>query len=178
MKKLILIRHAAFSHENSQMADVNCPLTRLGRRQASEMACQFAKLGLMPDLFVCSTALRARETAEIYAKTLGVPSEKIQVKDGVFEAERVELIRAVQAFDDAAETVLLVAHHPGTTLLLKHFVDSDIEKMPLGAFAVLELSAESWRMVSFKKGQILEYAAPKGKGSREGWWRRFASKRP
>ncbi len=174
MKTLIIARHGAFSHDDQQVADVNHSLSWKGRRQAAEMASQFAALQIKPDFLVSSHARRTIETAAAYAKKLGIPLESIQVEENIFEAERAEVLRLVQALDDKIDTVLLFGHHPGITLLLHHLVDSKVETISMGAFAVLELFAESWRTVSFKKGRLLEYVEPKGKGLHYGsWWFAF-----
>ncbi len=138
------------------------------------MARRFSAVNLHPDLLVSSSAKRAVETAEAYARTLDISSEAIQINKDIFEAERAEILRAVHALDDCAGTVVLFAHHPGVTNLLHHLVHSEVEKMPLGAFALLELSAESWRTVSFKKGRLIQYEIPKEKSEPHGWWWQFA----
>ncbi len=170
MKTLIIVRHAAFSHSNPLIADVDRPLNRQGLFQTAEMAHQFAELQMRPDLLVSSVAKRAVETAKAYAKRLDIPLESIRLEDDLFEAERADILRVVHALDDAVETVVLFGHHPGVTKLLHHLVDGGVEKMPMGAFVVLELDAKSWRTVSFKKGMLLRHAAPKEKEAQYGWW--------
>ncbi len=173
MKTLIIARHGAFDHSDPQIADVDHPLNHHGHHQASETAGHFADLSIQPDLLVSSSAKRTIETAEIYAKKLGISSESIRIEENIFEAERAEILRVVQSFDDAAQTVILFGHHPGVTKLLHHLVDGGVEKMPLDSFSVLELPIESWRMVSFKKGALLNYSQPREKELHQGWWWRF-----
>jgi len=173
MKTLVIVRHGAFDHSGQQIADVDRPLNREGRCQVEETARQFDHLNLSPDLLVSSAAKRVVETAEVYAKKLDVSSEAIRIEENIFEAERAEILRVVQSFEDDVQTAILFGHHPGVTDLLHHLVDSEIEKIPLGGFVVLELFAESWRFVSFKKGRLLAKAQPKGKASRRfAFWRR------
>jgi len=173
MKTLVIVRHGAFDHSNPQIADVDRPLNREGRCQIEEVAKQFSALNLSPDLLVSSPAKRAVETAEIYENPLNISSEAIRIEENIFEAERAEILRVVQSFDDDAQTVILFGHHPGVTKLLHHLVDSEIEKMSLASCAVLELSAESWRAVSFKKGTLVEYIEPREKEKHCGLWWRF-----
>jgi len=173
MKTLVIVRHGAFDHSNPQIADVDHPLNHHGRHQISETADRFVSLSIRPDLLISSPAKRAIETAEIYAKKIGVSSESIRIEEDIFEAERAEILQVVHALDDATQTVVLFGHHPAVTKLLHHLADSEIEKMPLGSFVVLELSAENWRTVSFKKGRLVEYVEPKEKEKHYGWWWRF-----
>ena len=173
MKTLIIVRHGAFDHSNTQITDSDHPLTRDGRRQTEEMARQFARLDIYPDLLVSSTAKRAIETAKIYAKRLKIPAASIRIKKNIFEAERSEILRVVQSIDDTASTILLIGHHPAVTNLLQHLVDSDIEKMSLASLAVLELSTESWRTISFKQGELVKYLEPKESENSKAWWKRI-----
>lgn len=173
MKTLIIVRHGSFDHTDPQIADVDRPLNRKGRSQVSKIAARFSSLQIKPDLLVSSPAKRAMETAEIFAGKAGVSSDAIQVEEDVFEAERSEILRVVHRLDDAAQTVILVGHHPGVTELLQHLVDSDVEKIGVSSVAVVELSAESWQTVSFKQGQLIEYIEPKQKEQRHGLWWRF-----
>ncbi len=173
MKTLVIVRHGAFSHSDPQIADVDHPLSRKGQHQADEMARQFSALNLVPDLLVSSKAKRAVETAQAYAKELDVSPEAIQIKEDIFEAERAEILRVVQALPDSAQVVVLVGHHPGVTNLLHHLTDGGGEKMSLGSFSVVEFSVENWRTVSFKKGKLIECVEPKEKEKHYGWWWRF-----
>ncbi len=173
MKTLIIVRHGVFDHSDPQIADVDRSLNRHGHHQADRMADRFSELKIKPDLLVSSTAKRAVETAQIYAKKLDISPEAIRVEENIFQAERSEILRVVQSFDDDAQTVVLFGHHPGVTKLLHHLVDSEVEKMSLASCAVLELSSESWRSVSFKQGKLVEYIEPKGKEKNFGLWWRF-----
>ena len=133
----------------------------------------FAALNLTPDLVLTSPARRARQTTEIYQKRLKIPPQNLQVEQGVFEAEKAEILRIVHRLDDDRDVVMLVGHNPGMTSLLHHLVDSDVEKMPASSFAVVELAVDSWSQVSFKTSKLIHYYAPEVKGPSLGWWRRF-----
>lgn len=173
MKILVIVRHGEFSRSYSQVADVDHPLNRHGHHQVDEMARQFVALDIVPDLLVSSTAVRAIETAQAYAKTLNISPESIRIEEDIFEAERAEILRIVHSLDDAAQTVILFGHHPGVTNLLHHLTDGGVEKMPLGSFVVLEFAAENWRAVSFKKGTLVNYSESKKKKKNYGLWWRF-----
>jgi phosphohistidine phosphatase len=173
MKRLIIIRHAVFKHDDPLVGDINCPLTWQGHRHVSESAGKLAKEEFCPDLIVSSPALRTRETAQIVAEKLGLSPEGIQIADEIFEAERPEILRVVQGLDDSAETVVLVGHHPGVSLLLNHLADSTISEISPGAYAAVELTADRWRDVSFKRGKLIEYYAPKINAEKHGLWWRF-----
>jgi outer membrane protein insertion porin family len=51
------------------------------------MARRFQERGLVPDLILASAAARTRETAETFAKVLGVPTRLLQADDSLYLAE-------------------------------------------------------------------------------------------
>lgn len=172
MKRLVIIRHASFEMDNPIIDDVNRPISRAGTRQAAQAGEQLADFSFKADLLVSSPALRSRETAQIIAEKLEINSV-VQVVDEIYQAERPEILRVVHELPDTAETVLLVGHHPGVSLLLNHLVDCDVNEIEQGGFAVLELDATRWRDVSFKRGEMVEYTAPQASKAHHGIWWQF-----
>ena len=173
MKTLVIVRHGAFDHSDPKIADVDRPLNHHGRHQVGRMSARLSTLQIKPDLLVSSSARRTVETAEVYAKRFEIPSDAIRIEEDIFEAERSEILRVVQAVPDSAQVVVLVGHHPGVTELLHHLTDGGVEKMSLASCAILEFSVERWRAVSFKKGKLVEYIEPKEKEKHYGLWWRF-----
>jgi len=171
MKTLVIVRHGAFDHSDPQIADVNRPLNRKGKRHVEIAAGRFSKLQIKPDLLISSPAKRSVETAVIFAEKLAISPETIQVEKCIFEAERAEILRVVRALDSDVETAVLFGHHPGVTELLHHLTDSDVEKIQLGAFAVLEFHFDTWRAISFKRGIVREYVDPEEKRQLHAVWR-------
>ncbi len=71
MKTLMLLRHAKSSWKDSDLADHERPLNKRGKKTAPQMGRLLSTEGLVPDLILSSTAVRARETAEAVAKSSG-----------------------------------------------------------------------------------------------------------
>jgi probable phosphoglycerate mutase len=72
-RRLVLLRHGrtAWNAEHRFQGQADPPLDEVGRAQAWEVAAIVA--AMRPDLLVSSTALRARQTADIVAEASGVP---------------------------------------------------------------------------------------------------------
>ena len=64
MKSLYLLRHAKSSWADSSLADHDRPLSRRGRRAAPLMGAYLRDGGHRPELVLCSTSARTRETLE------------------------------------------------------------------------------------------------------------------
>lgn len=171
MKTLVIVRHGAFDHDDPQIADVNRPLSRKGKKHVATAADRFSALQIKPDLLISSPAKRSVETAIVFADKLEISPDSIQIENRIFEAERGEILQVIRALDSSVEAVVLFGHHPSVTDLLHHLTDSEIAKIQLGAFAVLEFHCDSWGEVSFKRGNMREYVDPEEKKQRHGLWR-------
>ena len=91
LKRLTLIRHAS-ADQDSDVRDFERPLSRKGHGEAQDMARRFLERTLVPDLILVSAALRTRETADIFAKTLGISARLLQADDSLYLADGERLI--------------------------------------------------------------------------------------
>lgn len=108
--RLVLLRHAKAEH-GMDVPDVRRPLTARGRRQSAEVGTALAAAGLVPDLVLCSSSLRTRQTWELARATLGA-DPPVRYADELYDAGVDQVIAAVRAADEAAGVVLVVGHEP------------------------------------------------------------------
>lgn len=87
MKKLYFIRHGLSEMNKSGhfAGIIDTPLTNEGRDQAKKAGQNIQRLKI--DLIVSSPLSRARETAEILAKQIGYPRDKILLSDLLVERD-------------------------------------------------------------------------------------------
>ena len=83
MKRVYLLRHAKSSWKVGGVPDHDRPLAPRGRRAASAIAGHLLEEGIEPELVLCSTARRARETLERIAPVLGTPVAVVLYDDEV-----------------------------------------------------------------------------------------------
>lgn len=111
-KRLTLIRHANAVQE-ADVRDFDRPLSRKGSNEANEMARRFQERGLTPDLILTSAAARTRETAETFAKVLGVPARLLQADDSLYLADGEHIIGTIRAVGPRVGNLMVIAHNPG-----------------------------------------------------------------
>ena len=149
-RRLILVRHAKAVEEDVG-GDHARGLSERGRADAAALGGWLTEQKIVPELVVCSTAKRTRETLA----ALGAAIPTI-LSDKLYLATAGEMLTQVQATDDAVKTLMLVAHNPGSHALLAGLVGSyaneaDADKLllkfPTAACAVMELDAARWRDV-------------------------------
>jgi phosphohistidine phosphatase len=121
---------------------------------------------------LCSSARRTVETLERIAPYLP-PDHHVQEERGLYLASPQQVLSIIKQADDKAESLLVVAHSPGTEgcalLLARPKATGEEaalrarieEKFPTGALAVLELPASHWRDVAPGTGTLTDFARPR-----------------
>jgi len=111
-KRLTLIRHAT-ADQDAGVRDFERPLNRKGQGEAQEMAKRLNERGLVPDLILVSSATRTRETADAFAKILGVAARLLQADDSLYLADGEHILQLVRGVGPRVNHLMVVGHNPG-----------------------------------------------------------------
>ena len=152
MKKLLLLRHAKSSWEDSSLPDFERPLNERGRRAAPLVGKYMREQGLRPDVVLCSPAKRTRETIALVLKAAGIETE-IRYDERIYEASAMQLIEIISQIEDEKSVAMLVGHNPGMENLLERLTGT-AERMPTAAFARVSLNCDEWREAATKGGSL------------------------
>ncbi|MGR6316481.1 histidine phosphatase family protein [Micromonospora soli] len=124
-RTLVLLRHAKAEQSQDDL-DAERPLSARGHADAAAAGAWLARHALLPDVVLCSTARRTRQTWHGVALGMtGSPDEAgpagsspvVRYEPTAYEAQAEQLLELVRAVTPDAGTVLLVAHNPGISLL-------------------------------------------------------------
>lgn len=159
MKRLLLLRHAKSSWDDTSMADFDRPLNARGRQAAPFMGKLIALEKMMPDIIVSSPAKRAVETAELIKNNGGL-NANIRFDERIYEATTETLRQVISSFDDSAQSVLLVGHNPGFEGILNYLTGKALS-MPTAALAIIEFEVDSWSDLKPSKGTLERLLRPK-----------------
>ncbi len=168
MKRLSLLRHAKSSWEASGLADHDRPLERRGERAALVMGRYIAQQSLVPDLVLCSTAVRATETrALVVSQWPGEPPTDYD--RGLYLSGVAAIRRRVSQVDDGVGHVLVIGHNPDLqdlTLTLAAGNHAPLrrkaeQKFPTAALAVMHFSFDRWSALMKSQGTLCVVAAPR-----------------
>ena len=112
MRRLIVMRHAKSAWDTDAATDHERPLSERGRRDAPRIGERLGELGWIPDLALVSDALRATETWNRAARTLGmlVPVRYLRA---LYGAGLGAVQQVLETVPDVADTVLILGHNPG-----------------------------------------------------------------
>ncbi len=155
MKKLVLIRHA--EAETEKLSDFERELTVTGKQDAAKMAALLLNKAALPEIIICSPALRALATAQIFTVTLGL--EKAETNPNIYEAATGTLLQLINRLDNQNQIVALAGHNPGMSNLL-YELTGKITTMPTCAWAEVELHADNWAEVGSGCGKLIQYQYP------------------
>lgn len=109
--QLVLLRHAK-AEPGGVLDDHVRTLALEGRRQSGLVGASLRDAGLVPDLVLCSSAVRTRQTWDLTRNALGADVAHVEVSDELYTAGARELLELVRSVDPDARTVLLVGHEP------------------------------------------------------------------
>jgi phosphohistidine phosphatase len=166
MKVLHLLRHAKSSWKNSALDDHERPLSKRGRVTAEAMAKHLERAKIAPDIVLCSTAVRAKQTLEPIAKRLKVT--KVVFEKGIYEVPQRKLWRFLWALPERAETVLMIGHSPALHDLALALADADSAdelpptdgKFPTGALASFSFEGR-WEELRPRGAHLVSFVRPK-----------------
>lgn len=158
MKTLYLVRHAEAGWDNSDLKDFDRPLTEHGRAEAAFVGSLLRTRVLVPNVIVCSTAVRARDTATLLCKSAGFAGE-IDFDERIYEANTNRLVEVASGFDGEHGSAMLVGHNPGMESLGR-YLTGEIQPMPTAAFATMELDLDAWSSIHDGCGRLISIIRP------------------
>lgn len=159
-KLLVLIRHAKSSWSDQSLSDYERPLNKRGKHDAPFMGQLLRQKGVQPDLFLSSSAKRARKTAKHIAAAIEYPFESIVFNRELYLAGEEKLFDVVAKTDDAVETLFLVGHNYGLTDLADSLTSADIENVPTAGIVGIEIG-DSWKDIHPGKATLQFFDYPK-----------------
>jgi phosphohistidine phosphatase len=129
-RTLVLLRHAKAETPGEQ-PDFDRALTKTGEADADAAGSWLADHGLRPDLVLCSSATRTRQTWHAVAVAMAqaqpdVPAPEVHFELDLYEGGRTEMIDLLRAVPDGVATVLVVGHNPtvsDVSILLRPYDD-------------------------------------------------------
>jgi phosphohistidine phosphatase len=160
MKTLLLLRHAKSSWKNPSLADHERPLNKRGRKAAPRIGRWIATHGLQPDLVLCSTATRARETLQLLLPEWSRPVPHT-LHGGLYHGEVALLIGLLREVSEPAAKVLIVGHNPELETCLQHFTGL-LERLPTGGLAHVEFELAHWsELTEATRGTLVSVTRPR-----------------
>ncbi len=161
LRRLTLLRHAKSAVQEAGIDDHDRPLAQRGQQDAPVMGRRLLARGSRPTLFLTSSALRARHTAQIVAREIGYPAEFLQREPELYLATPKQIMAVVAGQGDSYRDIIICGHNPGLTELANQLTDSDIDNIPTCGMAIIDLELDSWSAITTAAGRLHLFDYPK-----------------
>lgn len=136
------------------------------------MARYMREEGHEPDIVLCSTSTRTRETLKLIRPAFR-NNPRIRFLRSLYLAEWKVMLAAIRRTPAGTGTVLLVGHNPGTEELAltlekpprtengRRNIQRLRKKFPTAALAVLDFDATAWTGILPQRGHLSAFVRPK-----------------
>ncbi len=162
---LYLLRHAKSDWKQPAATDFERPLSERGRADAPRMAAWLVGQSDQPAAMISSPALRAYQTAMIFAHALDIDAGNIQFDNRIYEASPGTLLAVVSALPEQAQSVLLVGHNPGLDCLLQTLcreVEPEADGKLMTTCAIAKIAVDGrWQDIADQRCRLHSLSRPK-----------------
>jgi phosphohistidine phosphatase len=166
-KHLFVLRHAKSSWDDPGQDDHERPLAPRGRRAVDALASYVSAHEIRPELVLCSSSRRTRETLD----GIAVGGEHV-IDPMLYGAGTEELIGRLRQLPDSMSSAMLVGHNPSAQMLVLRLTNHDRDgsadphrdavkrKFPTGGLATLSFECD-WSELAPGCARLEEFISPK-----------------
>jgi phosphohistidine phosphatase len=159
MLELLVMRHAKSDWDTGAGDDHDRPLAERGVKAARKVGRFLAASEMVPELVICSTALRARTTVEL-AAAAGKWRCPVEHTRAFYGAEPRAVLAEI-ASRPAPPRLMVVGHEPTWSELVSLLIGGGAVRMATAAVACIEIEAGGWSAVEPGSGRLAWLITPK-----------------
>ncbi len=168
MKKLFILRHAKSAYSDNVSNDKDRPLNETGKNACKSIANYMKDKVIIPDLILCSDAVRTTQTIENILQNLD-EELKVEYTSRLYLATPGEIFKEIAKIDDDIDKIMVVCHNPGAhqvSALLTvggnmDAIDVLKVKFPTAAMASFTMNIDNWEEIGPACGYLDDFVTPK-----------------
>ncbi len=161
MKTLYLVRHAKSSWDHPGLSDLERPLMEKGIERSHRIIGFLKERNILPGLFISSPAVRAFETAKLFATGLGYPLKDIVVEQKVYDGYYERFLDVIYSTPNDTQSLMMFGHNPTITNLANLFLHPGIDNMPTSTVVAIGFETLKWEDVPNANARQLFIVSPK-----------------
>ncbi len=167
-KRLFVLRHAKSSWDNPGLDDHERPLATRGQRAVEVISSHLRRRGVEPQVVLCSSSRRTRETLE------GIAVGGVHlIEPALYSATCEEVLIRLRELSEDVSSAMLIGHNPTVQMLVLRLSNHDGSgiadpqrdavkgKFPTGALATLSFDC-AWGDLAGGRAKLEELVTPKG----------------
>lgn len=164
-KRLFLLRHALSDSKHSD-GDIARPLAEQGRGDAEALGQYMASNNFTPDMVLCSSADRTRETLKLLQ--LPISEHQISFLPILYSGTTGDYLAQIQKCNDEHNNVLLIGHNPSIYAFVTYLCSPDVDETAqrlsegyhAGTLSVLGCKQDKWEDIQPKECPLIHMASP------------------
>src|SRR5690606_9776363 len=140
-KSLYIIRHAKAETFSFDKKDFDRPLLQDGINRVRTHALLLKEEVIKKEkktLIVSSTAVRAAETATIFANIIAYPEQEIRWDPSIYEAHYLEILKSINDVSSTFDQLLIFGHNPGLSDLVE-YISNEFISLKTASIACLTI---------------------------------------
>lgn len=163
MKTLYVLRHGEAAPETPLTGDFERALTARGRAEVGRVATALLEGASAPSLLLASSAVRARQTAELCCAAWPKDGTELALIDDLYLAEPSSYLSELSARGGGHSSVMVVGHNPGLEALV-HLLTERSEHLATAGLVAITLGISGWgELASSPRGAgRLAFGRPRG----------------
>ncbi|MDA3954961.1 MAG: histidine phosphatase family protein [Bacteroidales bacterium] len=145
-KHLYFVRHG--SSPSNSLSDLDRTLDEHGINNSLVMSERLSNNDILPDKILSSPAIRALQSATIFAQTFEYLVSDITINDEIYLANKNSMLNIIKQTDNKIDSLMIFGHNPTFTYLANHFLKDKISNMPPSGIVGLKLELVSWAKIN------------------------------
>ena len=109
----------------------------------------------IPDLILCSHAVRTQATARLINNSLHLMPEKIEVHRTLYHSNASDILRIVTGINQNTTDLMIIGHNPAISSFTNNLIDNDFLSFEPCSLAVIHFTSQKWSEISSKSGQLV-----------------------
>lgn len=165
---LILMRHAA-AGAGWGVDDHERSLSSTGEADAPLAGRWLLEAGLAPEMILCSSALRTRQTCTWVSSELGDKAPTANLSERLYEASAAQVLAEINAVPDSVRVLMVICHQPAVQDLAMRLAGADSEMdavmdlsggYPTSGLAVLR-TTRGWGLLDVADARLSDFTVPR-----------------
>jgi phosphohistidine phosphatase len=149
------VRHAKAISKSVDLPDKERPLLFKGETNTRFITNYLYRNNISVSLIITSQAIRALETAKIFAETLNHPEDKIKIEKEIYNSGKKALLKQFDNIPDTEKSVLIIGHNPSITKFVNYFIEDKIGNLPGSGLICLGFEMKRWEDITKTKPKEL-----------------------
>ncbi len=168
MRRLLLFRHAKSSWDSPGLKDFERPLAPRGIKAATRMGQYIKESDLVPDLVLCSSAVRTRQTIDLAFDAMGAKPET-RFEDALYSDGAETVMELLRTAEDNRASIMVVGHNPTIAECALMFAapgatglrTAIATKFPTAGLAVLDFPVDDWAKMDVGTAELKSFVKPR-----------------